>query len=35
MHWEFDKTQAIRLGKRIDRYVLRNAFAPLEKPKSR
>ena len=35
IHWEFDKTEGIRLGERVADYVFRNAFAPLEKPKSR
>ena len=35
IHWEFDKSEGIRLGERVADYVFRNAFAPLEKPKSR
>jgi hypothetical protein len=26
IHWSFDKTQGIAQGRRVARYVLRNAF---------
>jgi hypothetical protein len=29
IHWSFDKTQGIAQGRRVARYVMRNAFAPL------
>jgi hypothetical protein len=29
IHWSFDKTQGIAQGRRVARYVVRNAFAPL------
>jgi len=35
IHWEFDKTEGIRLGRRVADYVFRNAFTPLKKPKRR
>jgi len=35
IHWEFDKTEGIRLGERVADYVFRNAFEPLKKAKSR
>ena len=28
IHWSFDKTQGIAQGRRIARYVMRNAFEP-------
>ncbi len=31
IHWEFDKTEGIRQGRRVADYVFRNAFTPLKK----
>jgi hypothetical protein len=28
IHWSFDKTEGIAQGRRVARYVVRNAFAP-------
>jgi hypothetical protein len=30
IHWSFDKTEGIRQGRRVARYVWRNAFTPVE-----